>query len=63
MGDFVATEKKAVSVYLDRDLYARIERHSVAEARSVSNLIERTLSMAFPVEGKRHSLVAPRKGK
>lgn len=55
----MATEKKAVTVYLDRALYARVEGYARGESRSLSNLIERTLTQAFPLTGEEFKLVSP----
>ncbi len=39
----VATDKKAMTVYVDADLYERIEANADADNRSVSNYVERLL--------------------
>jgi hypothetical protein len=54
----MATEKKAVTVYLDRALYARVEGYARGESRSLSNLIERTLTQAFPLTGEEFKLTS-----
>jgi hypothetical protein len=53
----MATEKKAVTVYVDGEIYARVQAAALEEGRSVSNLIERTLVHAFPMTGKRMAAI------
>jgi len=44
----MATEKKALSIYVTQDLFARIQLTAEEEGRSVSNYIERVIGMYVP---------------
>jgi uncharacterized protein (DUF1778 family) len=44
----VATDKKAITVYLAAHLYARIEAAAKADSRSISNFVERALDAVTP---------------
>jgi hypothetical protein len=44
----VATDKKAITVYVAPHLYARIEAAAKADSRSISNFVERALDVVTP---------------
>jgi negative regulator of replication initiation len=44
----MATEKKAVSIYLRQDLYELIASHAIADGRTISNYLERHLDRTVP---------------
>jgi predicted HicB family RNase H-like nuclease len=46
----VATDKKAITVYVAARLYARIEAAAKADSRSISNYVERALDAVTPHE-------------
>lgn len=44
----MATDKKAITVYVAAHLYARIEAAAKADSRSISNFVERALDAVTP---------------
>jgi hypothetical protein len=56
---YVATDKKAITVYVAAHLYARIEAAAKADSRSISNYVERALDTVTPHEvGRRVALAS-----
>ena len=55
----MATDKKAITVYVAAHLYARIEAAAKADSRSISNYVERALDAVTPHElGRRVALAS-----
>lgn len=49
----MATEKKALSIYVSQELADRIGANALADGRTLSNYVERLLEQTLPVT-KRH---------